>query len=307
METLNTNFYVFISYSSKENNIANAVCHALEENNIKCWIAPRDITPGHSYAQDIIRGIGISSVFLLIFSKKSQESIWVKRELERAISRGLHVIPFRIEEIMPNEEMEFYISSSHWLDAYSEPLEKHIAQLVEVLNRINRQSVSSSPLPPAQFPLPTSQPPKNIPITYTGSNLIRLNFWKGFSQYLSENKTPFKIRTARPEHWYDVNSANKNAKISFIISVVDDFIRIDFYMPNNKGLYFRLEKNKEEIESNLGFKLEWHELPDAIASRIALKREFIDIKQAHNVKEAYKWFVEFGMKIYYEFEKYDKI
>ena len=34
---------VFISYSSKKNDAAKAICHVLEENGIKCWIVLRDI------------------------------------------------------------------------------------------------------------------------------------------------------------------------------------------------------------------------------------------------------------------------
>lgn len=125
--------HVFISYSSKEKNIADAVCHKLEESGIKCWIAPRDIRPGSSYAKDIILGIEHSEIFLLIFSDKSQKSIWVKKEVERALSKGLTIIPFRIEEILPNEEMEFYISSAHWLDAFTPPIENHINDLVSII------------------------------------------------------------------------------------------------------------------------------------------------------------------------------
>ena len=35
---------VFISYSSKNKNIADAIVADLEQNNIKCWYAPRDIS-----------------------------------------------------------------------------------------------------------------------------------------------------------------------------------------------------------------------------------------------------------------------
>lgn len=37
---------VFISYSSKDKSVADAVCHVLEENKIACWISPRDVIAG---------------------------------------------------------------------------------------------------------------------------------------------------------------------------------------------------------------------------------------------------------------------
>jgi len=46
---------VFISHSSVDKNAADAICHALEQSGVKCWIAPRDIQPGANYGGEIIR------------------------------------------------------------------------------------------------------------------------------------------------------------------------------------------------------------------------------------------------------------
>ena len=35
---------VFISHSTADKTIADAICHRLEEAGVRCWIAPRDIT-----------------------------------------------------------------------------------------------------------------------------------------------------------------------------------------------------------------------------------------------------------------------
>lgn len=40
------NHDVFISYASSDKPVADAVCAALEQRGIRCWIAPRDILPG---------------------------------------------------------------------------------------------------------------------------------------------------------------------------------------------------------------------------------------------------------------------
>lgn len=37
---------IFISYSGKDSNTANVICHELEKNGIRCWMAPRDIPVG---------------------------------------------------------------------------------------------------------------------------------------------------------------------------------------------------------------------------------------------------------------------
>jgi hypothetical protein len=40
---------VFISYAWQDIAVANAIVEALERNGVRCWIAPRDATPGASY------------------------------------------------------------------------------------------------------------------------------------------------------------------------------------------------------------------------------------------------------------------
>ena len=48
---------VFISYSSKDKPTADAACAVLEAKGIRCWIAPRDITPGADWGEAIVDGI----------------------------------------------------------------------------------------------------------------------------------------------------------------------------------------------------------------------------------------------------------
>ena len=40
---------VFISHSSKDKHVADAICAVLERRGLRCWIAPRDVTPGASW------------------------------------------------------------------------------------------------------------------------------------------------------------------------------------------------------------------------------------------------------------------
>jgi hypothetical protein len=124
-------FDTFISYSSKDKTTANMACAALESAGVRCWIAPRDILPGTEYAAGIVDGIDSCRILVLIFSSNANASPQIHRELERAISKGLTVIPFRIEDIAPSKAMEYYIGSIHWLDALTPPLAQHLGHLTE--------------------------------------------------------------------------------------------------------------------------------------------------------------------------------
>src|ERR1700686_1349037 len=119
----------FISHSEKDKTIADAMCAALEANGIRCWTAPRDILPGLDWGEAIIDAIHETSLMILIISSNANNSYQIKREIERAASIGKIIIPFRIEDVPLSKSLEYFVSSSHWLEALTLPLEKYFQQL----------------------------------------------------------------------------------------------------------------------------------------------------------------------------------
>jgi hypothetical protein len=127
---------VFISYSSKDKTAATATCAVLEGHGIRCWMAPRDIVPGADWGESIIDAIHASRVFVLVFSTNANDSVQIKREVERAINKAIPVIPLRIENVVPVKSLEYFLSTPHWLDAFSPPLERHLNYLADVIRGI---------------------------------------------------------------------------------------------------------------------------------------------------------------------------
>src|SRR6476620_4581101 len=135
----------FISYCSEDKKIADAVCGTLEANKIRCWIAPRDVGPGRTWGSAIIEAIGESAVMVVIFSKHSNGSPQVMREIERAVNKGVAIIPFRVENVVPSKDLEYFISSCHWLDAMNPPLEQHIGELADAILALQRRPSARPP------------------------------------------------------------------------------------------------------------------------------------------------------------------
>jgi WD40 repeat protein/tetratricopeptide (TPR) repeat protein len=125
---------VFLSYSAKDKPVADAVCATLEQKGFRCWIAPRDIVAGKGWSESIIEGIEQSRLLVLVFSANSNASQQVIREVERAVAKRIPIIPFRVENLAPSKAMEYFISSQHWLDAYTPPLEKHLEHLAQTVH-----------------------------------------------------------------------------------------------------------------------------------------------------------------------------
>jgi hypothetical protein len=124
---------IFISYSSKDRNIADSICAKLEEQGIRCWMAPRDILPGQNYAESIIKAINSCKVFVLFWTANANTSGHILNEVDQAFNQGNTIIPFRIEEVEPSMSLRYYIGRAHWLNAFSPPLEEHIRTLAEII------------------------------------------------------------------------------------------------------------------------------------------------------------------------------
>jgi hypothetical protein len=124
---------VFVSFSSKDKPVADAVVAGLENRGIRCWVAPRDITPGISWGDAIINAIEGSRFMVIILSENSNRSKQVVREVERAVANNVIIIPFRIDNMDPTGAMAYFLSTEHWLDAITPPLERHIEKLITTL------------------------------------------------------------------------------------------------------------------------------------------------------------------------------
>ena len=136
---------VFISHSAEDKTVAEAVCTALEARGFRCWIAPRDILPGKDWSEAIIEGISQSQVMVLVFSSRSNESVQVRRELERATAKGLTLVPFRIEDTPMSKALEYFLCTAQWLDAFVPPLRPHLDVLVASVSQLLGASRDAAP------------------------------------------------------------------------------------------------------------------------------------------------------------------
>lgn len=128
-----TSHDVFISYASGDVVVADQVCAALEGRGIRCWIAPRNARPGINYGASIVDAIDASPVLVFVVSSRATASPHVQREVERAANKGVHVIPFRIEDVPLSKTLQYFLEGVHWLDALTRPLDRHLDYLAEAV------------------------------------------------------------------------------------------------------------------------------------------------------------------------------
>jgi tetratricopeptide (TPR) repeat protein len=200
-------FDVFISYSHSDKPTADATCAMLEATGIRCWIAPRDIVHGTDWGESIIDAITNAKAMVLVFSGHANVSPQIKREVERAVHKAIPIIPLRIENVPMSKSLEYFLSTPHWLDALTPPLEQHLEHLaksVKLLLRINVEKPDGVMKAAGVIPSKASiVPPLSTPIVNekaTASVIERpgpstpVDFLNRGNTYLARNDYDWAIR-----------------------------------------------------------------------------------------------------------------
>jgi TolB-like protein len=107
---------IFVSHASQDSAVANTIVENLEQHGFKCWIAPRDVTPGSQYADEIVGAINGTEVFVLVLSEHAVASAHVGREIERAASKRRRIIVLRTDAAPLTRSFEYFLSESQWID-----------------------------------------------------------------------------------------------------------------------------------------------------------------------------------------------
>ena len=137
------------------------------------------------------------------------------------------------------------------------------------------------------------------------SQAARLYFWEEFNKVVAQRGKPFNIRKATTDHWYDVAVGSSDAHIS--ITLVNKFgnIVVELYISNNKALFDKLKAQKDSIESDLGFALDWDRLGEQKkASRIKYYIDGLDFEKQDNYPELMNSTIDIAVKMRDVFKRY---
>jgi len=135
----------FLSYSSADKEFADKLCKMLEERGVDCWIAPRDVDPGKNYAEEIITALDSTRSIVLVVSEKANQSVHVQKEVERAVHKGQTVFPVRIKDVQLSKALEYFISTSQWIDAFKPSLDEKVDRLAKAILSLAGQEARIEP------------------------------------------------------------------------------------------------------------------------------------------------------------------
>ncbi len=156
----------FVSHSVADAATASRIVEALESRGVRCWIAPRDVRPGHDFQAEIVEALESVRCLILLLSAKANESDHVHREVLIADNAKTPVYPIRIEDVLPSGAMKYQLANRQWLDYFNDR-NRVIDSLV---GRIAKRRTVLPPKPGAASP--DAPPPLVAPPSQTGGEAV---------------------------------------------------------------------------------------------------------------------------------------
>lgn len=135
---------IFLSHSSKDAEYAAKICELLERNTYRCFIAPRDIRSGREYAEELVNGIDGSDAMILLMSENANHSPHVLREVERAVSKNIPILVYKLEETVLTKSMEYFLMTHQWINAQGDENFVDILRFADDIKNHGRPEISDA-------------------------------------------------------------------------------------------------------------------------------------------------------------------
>jgi hypothetical protein len=99
---------------------------------------------------------------------------------------------------------------------------------------------------------------------------LQLKFWTALVDRLAKSAPQIRPQKPRPQHWLNNSIGRSGFGLNITANTKDSRLGVELWIPGEdaKSHFARLAEQRESIERQLGFELDWQELPDSKACRI---------------------------------------
>lgn len=118
--------------------------------------------------------------------------------------------------------------------------------------------------------------------TLTKIESEQINFWTKFNEHIINRKKPFNIRKATADHYYNIAIGKSGTYISVTLVNKESFVGVAVYIESDKPLFDKLYDERDSIEEQLGFKMDWQRLDNSKASKIIYRINGLDFDDHSN-------------------------
>lgn len=143
----------------------------------------------------------------------------------------------------------------------------------------------------------TKEAKKTNPVRNASTQFL-FDYWEAFNEFASKNAMflkQFKVRKPRADHWLSYAAGSSKYSVDNCIWTTKQEIQVQFYIHNDKSIYFQLFEHKEQIEEETKIHYQWQELPEKKASRISISKQ-ADLQNTDDWPSQFQWFVETMVK-----------
>jgi hypothetical protein len=120
---------------------------------------------------------------------------------------------------------------------------------------------------------------------------LQLRFWNTLIEHMKNSSSGLRPQKPRAQHWLNLSIGRAGAKLCVTANTRHNRLGVELYFSgdDSKTNFANLLSYKDKIERDLGFELDWQELPDAKACRVAVWCQEIDLEDESRWPEYLAW------------------
>jgi hypothetical protein len=109
-------------------------------------------------------------------------------------------------------------------------------------------------------------------VEITATKLDQQKFWEEVREYIKAKKSSLPLRQPRPQNWYDIAIGRSHFHISLTVNTQLERVGCELYLhgPQAKQAFKLLQAEKQSIEKDLGYEVDWQPLEGREACRIVV-------------------------------------
>ena len=123
---------------------------------------------------------------------------------------------------------------------------------------------------------------------------LQQKFWTKLIERLAVKAPNIRPQSPRPQHWLNNSIGRSGFGLNITANTRDERIGVELWMPGARAKehFSNLQAQRTNIEAQLGFDLDWQELPDSKACRIATWLPKASIEDESRWNEYLDWVVQ---------------
>lgn len=127
----------------------------------------------------------------------------------------------------------------------------------------------------------------------------QMQFWTELVAAVAREQPRVRAQMPRPRHWQQFTLGRSGVVISCTVNTREDRLGVELYIANqeSKRMFRQLLESRDAIERSLGVAMDWQELPDARACRIAVYRLSSPLDADARWPEYFAWMVPMVLRM----------